>query len=386
MAGYVQDNAASVRGVALRVTRLGADGAPLAGGANACDSYMTGGFITASFTPSYSEGDEIEVKNAAGEVCVYFKMPDTLKNVGMNLELCDPDPVLTQMLVGGDVLEAAYNSSLAPPGMSSGQVAAVGYAAESIGVEATPYGVSVEIWAQAVVGGKAANVAPYWHYVWPYMNFRLDGDRVVENGALATVFAGTGGGNSAFGAGPNLDTTGITPLPSATAWDWNFPSYSDRPYMYARAVDAPVGLRGCFVNLGIPVTAITAGIPATLTPSNATRPASLTNLTAKGALGNVTAWTTGQYVVLADGTEAYWDGNSWESGRKPATAITPTSAAAGAPGIYGPTGAANAANLAGLSTVTAVPTSVWTTGQYVNLADGAKAYWNGSAWATGTAP
>lgn len=386
MAGYVQDNAASVRGVALRVTRLGADGAPLAGGTDSCDSYITGGFITASFTPSYSEGDEIEVKNAAGEVCVYFKMPDTLKNVGMNLELCDPDPVLTQMLVGGDVLDAAYNSALAPPGMSNGQRAAVGYAAESIGVEATPYGVCVEIWAQAVVGGKAANTAPYWHYVWPYMNFRLDGDRVVENGALATVFAGTGGGNAAFGTGPNLDTAGITPLPSATAWDWTFPSYADRPYMYARAVDAPVGLRGCFVNLGVPVTGITAGIPATLTPSDATRPANLTALTARGALGNTTAWTTGQYVVLADATEAYWDGNSWESGRKPATVITATSAAAGKPGIFGPAGAANPTNLAGMSGITAIPTSVWTTGQYVNVADGSKAYWNGTAWAVGTAP
>src|SRR6478735_6176908 len=124
MAGYQQDNAASVRGVALRATRLTADGSPQAGGANGCDSYMTGGYISFTFTPAYSEGDEIETKNAAGEVCVYFKMPDTLKNVTFSLEICDPDPVLTQMLVGGDILTAAYNSNLAPPGMSAGQIAA----------------------------------------------------------------------------------------------------------------------------------------------------------------------------------------------------------------------------------------------------------------------
>lgn len=383
MAGYQQDNAASVRGVALRATRLTADGSPQAGGANGCDSYMTGGYISFTFTPAYSEGDEIETKNAAGEVCVYFKMPDTLKNVTFSLEICDPDPVLTQMLVGGDILTAAYNSNLAPPGLGVGDLAAVGYAAEAIGVEATPFGVSLEIWAQAVVGGKAANTAPYWHYVFPYVNFRLDGDRVVENGALATVFAGTGGGNAAFGTGPNLDTTGIVPSPSATAWDWAFPSYADRPYMYSRSVDAPVGLRGCFVNLGIPVTAVTAGIPATLTPVNATRPANLAALTLAGALGNTAAWTPGQYVVLGDSTEAYWDSNSWELGRAPASVIAATTATMGTPGSYGPPGAANPANLAAMTSITAIPTTAWTTGSYVNVADGSRANWTGSAWAAG---
>jgi hypothetical protein len=355
----------------------------MAGGANGCDSYITGGYITFSFAPTYSEGDEIETKNAAGEVCVYFKMPDTLKNVTFNLEICDPDPVLTEMLVGGDVLTAAYGSSLAPPGMIAGQTAAVGYAAESIGVEATPFGVSLEIWAQAVVGGKAANIAPYWHYVFPYVSFRLDGDRVVENGALATVFVGTGGGNLAYGSGPNLDTTGITPAPTATAWDWAFPTYADRPYMYARAIDAPVGLRGCFVNIGVPIVTLTPGSPATFTPTNATRPASLSAITLIGSIGQTTAWTSGQYIVLGDGSEAYWDGNSWENGRKPATVITATTAAAGTPGTYGPAGAANPANLAAMSSVTAVPSTAWTTGQYVNVADGTRSNWTGSAWAVG---
>jgi hypothetical protein len=379
MAGYVQDNAASVRGVALRVTRLGPDGAPLAG--SPCDVYLTGGFIKASFTPAYSTGDEIELKNAAGEVCVYFKMPDTMKNVGLNLEICDPDPVLTEMLVGGDVLTVPYGDPLAPPNATVGTTAGIGYAAENIGIEANPYGVSVEIWAQAVVGGKASNVAPYWHYVFPYATFRLDGDRVLENGALATVFVGTGGGNAAFGPGPNMDTSTVVPAPSATAWDWQFPTYADRPYAYSRSIDAPVGLRGCFVNQGIPVTGITAGIPATYTPTNATRPYTLGALAALGAKGNTTLWTVGQYVVLGDGSEAYWDSNSWELGRAPSGVTAATSATAGIPGHYNPTGAANAATLAALSTVTAVPTTAWTTGQYINVGDGTKAHWTGSAWA-----
>ena len=346
---------------------------------------MTGGFINVTFTPAYSTGDEIEVKNAAGEVCVYFKMPDTLKNVAVKLELCNPDPVVTEMLVGGDVLTDTYGGSLAPPSTQTGQTAAVGYAAESIGVQGSPYGVAIEVWAQAVVNGKAAPQQPYWHYVFPYQQFALDGDRVVENGALATVFTGVGGGNAAFGTGPNLDTSGVVPLPSATAWDWAFPQYADRPYMYSRSTDAPVGLNGCFVNLGIPITAITAGIPATITPVNGTRPLNIEALTNAGALGNTTAWTTGQYVVLRDSSEAYWDGNSWEVGRKAASPPAPTTANAGKPGYYGPSGASNPANLAAMSTITAIPSTAWTTGQFVNVADGTRAHYTGSAWAAGVA-
>ena len=381
MAGYAQDHAGSVRGVALRVTRLSADGSPAVG--SSCDAVMTGGFINVTFTPASSTGDEIEVKNAAGEVCVYFKMPDTLKNVAVKLELCDPDPVVTEMLVGGDVLTDTFGGSLAPPSTQAGQTAAVGYAAESIGVQGSPYGVAIEVWAQAVVNGKAAPQQPYWHYVFPYQQFALDGDRVVENGALATVFTGVGGGNAAFGTGPNLDTSGVVPLPSATAWDWAFPQYADRPYMYSRSTDAPVGLNGCFVNLGIPITAITAGIPATITPVNGTRPLNIEALTNAGALGNTTAWTTGQYVVLRDASEAYWDGNSWEQGRKAASPPAPTTATAGKPGFYGPSGASNPANLAAMASITAIPSSNWTSGQFVNVADGTRANWSGSAWQAG---
>lgn len=382
--GYYQDNAASVRGTALRITRLNADGAPAVG--TGCDVYLTGGFINFTFTPEYSEGDEVEIKNAAGEVCVYYKMPDTLKNMTVGLELCDPDPVLTQLLVGGEVLTAtAQDGACAPPGSSPGDTLAVGYAAEKQGVEANPYGVALEVWAQAVVNGKAAPGCPYWHYLIPFAKLRLDGDRVVENGNLATVFTGTGGGNAAFGSGPNMALDDVDPVPPEGAFDWDFPAYTDRPFLYARDDLAPVGLSGCFTNEGTPLTGITAGSPATLVPSDGNRPANLADLQALGALGNSTAWTQGQYVVLGDGTEAHWDGDSWEAGRAPAVDIVATGATAGTPGTFSPAGATPPANLAAMSSVTATPTTAWTTGQHVVLGDASQAHWTGTAWASGAA-
>lgn len=381
---YVQDNAASVRGRALRVTQLGADGAPITG--TQCDVYLSGGFISFQFTPEYSEGDEIEIKNAAGETCVYYKLPDTLKNVGLQLSLCDPDPVLTQMLVGGEVLTAAGNSAFAPAGTDSGDLVAIGYASELAGAVANPNGVAVEVWADAVVNGRSASRAPFWHYLFPSASFRLDGDRVVENGNLATAFAGTGTGNEAFGTGPNMDLTGVTPSPPEGAFDWRFPAHTDRPFLYTRSFYAPLGLKGAFDNVGIPIVSISAGDPGTYNPSNATRPANLADLQDLGALGNTDAWDANEYITLRDNTEAYWDGDSWVEGRAEGAPISPTGATAGTPGTFTPSGAAAPANLAGLSGITANPTTAWTTGQRVVLGNSTTAYWNGTAWVAGNAP
>ena len=54
-----QDYAASVQGVAIRVTRLDASGNLLT---EPGDSYTTSAFLRASFTPEYEEGDEIVEK------------------------------------------------------------------------------------------------------------------------------------------------------------------------------------------------------------------------------------------------------------------------------------------------------------------------------------
>ena len=47
--------------------------------------------------------------------------------------------------------------------------------------------------------------------------------------------------------------------------------------------------------------------------------------------GNTTRWATGQYVVTGDGTEAFWNGATFEAGRatNPSTVVT-----AGAPGSF----------------------------------------------------
>jgi hypothetical protein len=203
--------AASVLGAAVRVTRLNSDGTTASG---ASASYVLNSFIRVSFTPEYEEGDEITEKTASGEVCVTFKAPDTLKRVNLELAICNPDPEFTEIVSGGVLLSSGGES--------------VGWAAPLIGADANPNGVSLEVWSKAVVNGSVAGTNPYFRWVFPYVQIRPSGERVIENGLLANTFEGFGVGNTGWGDGPQDD--------------WTFTS--DRAFAYARVASAPIGLNG----------------------------------------------------------------------------------------------------------------------------------------------
>jgi len=62
-----QDNASSVAGLAIRLTRLDASGTLVVG---ASASYVSKKFVSLGFTPEYESGDEFTTKAADGSVCV----------------------------------------------------------------------------------------------------------------------------------------------------------------------------------------------------------------------------------------------------------------------------------------------------------------------------
>lgn len=235
-----QDYAASIQGVAIRVTRLDANGNLLNG---AGDSYTTSAFMRVSFTPEYEEGDEFTEKSANGAVCVTYKSPDTLKRITMELAICEPDPELSSLVSGGLLLRKNTGT----------EVQSIGYASPGVGDDPAGNGVAIEAWSIAIKDGRKAASYPYFHWVFPYAKLRQSGDRVIENGMLATTFEGYGLGNVAFDFGPDNR--------------WEFPQASDRPYSYARATWAPTGLKG-FYTWGVTdsITNVVAnGTTATIT-------------------------------------------------------------------------------------------------------------------------
>lgn len=64
-----------------------------------------------------------------------------------------------------------------------------------------------------------------------------------------------------------------------------------------------------------PSTGATAGTPGSWTPAGSVPPADLAAANALGYTGP--AWTTGQFVILGDASEAHWNGSAFVAGRAP---------------------------------------------------------------------
>lgn len=266
-----QDYAASIQGVSVRITRLDAAGNLLN---NPGDSYTTSAFMRLSFTPEYEEGDEIVEKSANGSICVSYKAPDTLKRVTLELAICEPDPELTNLMSGGLLLRKNLGTYASPDRSS------IGWSSPNIGDDPAGNGVAIECWSFAVKDGKRAATLPYFHWVFPYCRMRQSGDRVIENGMLASTFEGYGIGNSLFGNG--LDDR------------WEFPTATERPYSYARDAWAPTGRKGFYEWHG--------DLAATV--SNVARTSTTATLTTAAAHG----FRVGDEVVVAGLTNSALDG------------------------------------------------------------------------------
>ena len=63
-------------------------------------------------------------------------------------------------------------------------------------------------------------------------------------------------------------------------------------------------------------TGANAGTPGAWTPAGSQPPYALADAAGKTATP-ATLWTTNQYVVLGNGTNAYWNGTAWAAGKAP---------------------------------------------------------------------
>lgn len=210
-----RDGASSIQGSLLRATKLTIPGAVDSNWAK----LTTNGFISASFSPEFEAGDEINQKAADGSVCVSYKGDDSLTRLSFNLSVCSPDPEVTAMLAGGTAL------------MDSGGTNVIGYSSPEAG-SAINNPVAIEIWSIANVDGKPAGDYPYWHWVFPYVKMRFDGTREFSNGLLSWEFSGQALGNEALVAA-GLGTAGEDFVKYRAALA--------NPFTYVRTTGIPTG-------------------------------------------------------------------------------------------------------------------------------------------------
>lgn len=175
-----------VHGIRMRVAQLDQNGVPTPG---TDQLYVTDAFTKVSVAPVYTNGAEIERKNAQGETCTHYKSADTFKRMDITIELCSPDPYLAAMLSGGDVLTNLLRTGFAPPALGP----------------ITGDGLSVEVWSRRIDEGEEDADSPYGWWVYPRVkNLRL-GNYEHGDSDVLPVFTGQAYENPNWLDGPLND-------------------------------------------------------------------------------------------------------------------------------------------------------------------------------------
>lgn len=287
-----------VRGRAMRATRTNGCGVPQPGP----DSVVTSeGFITVGLTSNTEAGEAISVTNAAGKVCISDTPTPKFVNYGVEITFCGVTPELVNLLTGQPVV------------MNAAGTEAVGFRQNSK-VDVDLVGFALELWTGvATVECSDTGDPEYGYLLLPFIKGGVIGDLTVENGAINFTLSGaqTRDG-SGWGVGPFdvvRDENGVeAPL--------NEPIDSgDHLHLEITSVPPPDVTDESAQPLGTEATGATAGTPGEFTPENSYGPMTLADLQASSIVADpATAWTTGQSIVLRDGSRAHWDGSAWVAG------------------------------------------------------------------------
>lgn len=219
----------SIQGLALRVTRLDSCCQPTTG--TTCDYAVSESFVTLNLTAEIEEPDEFIVKLANGKLCINETGCATLKRFNVEIEICNADPDLFEIISGVTVV-TDYNGD------------AVGFQVDQDLGECNKF--SLEFWTK-VVGDQCVDpnsgAAQYLYWLLPCLSNGRVGDITIENGPLTWTLSAEAVPSSVWGRGPynvvpenaaNLPSPLLNPLSPETALHVQFTT-----------IPPPVELCGC---------------------------------------------------------------------------------------------------------------------------------------------
>lgn len=183
----------------IRVARLDTNGVPTVGANN---MYVSNALVSIGFAWEVQDGDEITQNNGCGEQVLNFKAPSSLRRGNITIQLVTPDPQLSEMLSGGDVLTSGAKVGLSAPPL--------GALAENP--------ISIEVWAKRIRAGHLDSTNGYAWWVYPWISNVRPDDHTQENAPLLPGFIGEAYENDNWFDGP--------------ANDWPLPNQSDRVYQW----------------------------------------------------------------------------------------------------------------------------------------------------------
>jgi hypothetical protein len=287
-----------VRGRSMRVTRLDGCGEVVLGPDS---SVVSDGFITVGLTAQTDEGTTISVTNAAGDICILDEPCPKFTGYEVGIEFCGVNPALYEILTGQ---QPVLDGSATPT--------AIGFRMNT-GVDACDSGFALEVWSQVPTAvcepGAGVN---YGYFLIPFVRGGIIGDFTIGNDAVNFTLSGAKSKDgSAWGVGPydvvKDDTNIDAPLLDAI---------DPKDHLHVQLTTVPPPEPDCdYVEVGTAATGATAGSPGSFTPANSYGPEDLAALQASAVTASpATAWTSGQYVTLGDGSLASWSGTAWEAG------------------------------------------------------------------------
>jgi hypothetical protein len=179
----------------MRLTRLDECCAPLPALAP-CAYLVTKGFVSVAYSPEISEAEEIEVKNAAGEICISDPGCDVLKWINTTLSMCAVDPDVLNFVTGAP---AVLNTSGNTVGnrIQAGSACATNFALE----------VWTDIPLEQCTDGKE-----YGYFLAACVGGGILGDWTIENDALNLELNAKARSGTGWGVGPwDVDNSTIPP-------------------------------------------------------------------------------------------------------------------------------------------------------------------------------
>jgi len=259
---------------------------------------VSDGFVSIQVTANFSDIAEKSITNGRGRKCVKRPADSELDDLTLQATFCAVDPALYSAMTGypevvdaqtGDVIGFDTDVSVLPSSVRFG----------------------LEGWSEAydVLECDNEDEIPYGYWVWPSMGGGRIGDYTLEDAAVTFSITDmhTYGG-AGWDVGPYNVTRDENGDPSPLL-DALTKSKHERRF---RTTVAPPATTEGFVPLDDPETAdattATAGIPGTW---NGVRPYDLAALQGSAITGSggASAWTTGQFVYLGNGSKAHWAGS-----------------------------------------------------------------------------
>lgn len=283
-----------VRGRVMRISRLDGCGQIVLGPKS---QVVSDGFITVALTANTDAGTAISVTNAAGNICILDEPCPQFTGYTVEISFCGVDPDLFAMLTGQPVvLDGAGDT--------------VGFRMNS-GIDACNSGFALELWSNVPVAAcTPGSSATYGYVLVPFLRGGVIGDFTVGNDAVNFTLSGAASRNgSGWGVGPYNVVRNVSNIPSPLLVPVDV---KDHLIVQLATVAPPAAVCGAAA-VGIPATSGVAGSPGTYLPTNSYGPASFATIGALTA-SPTTAWTTGQYITLRDGTLAHWSSSAWVAG------------------------------------------------------------------------